>query len=368
MKLSKYDIILQYKKGSDNVPADALSRSINTIDLPLQDTYISQLKRQIEDNPTDYKDFRIIDGRIFKYVTNTALIDDPGSRWKFVVPIAGRKEIIRKVHEEAHLGFIKTLAKIKEKYYWPRMSTDIKRFCFGCQICKESKTPNVNVTPVCGKPKMCSRPWELISMDFLGPYPRSKKGNVWLLVVTDFFTKFVMVQCMRTATAAAVCTFTENNIFTLFGTPSVCITDNAKVFLSDQFTKLLKQYDVTHWHLSVYHPSPNPTERVNRVIVTAIRCALNKQTSHKNWDESIPQIASALRTAVHDSTGYSPYFLNFGRNMVSSGREYEYLRNLSDPRDSLTYPLGEDQKKLFEIVRENLLKAYQRYSIQLTGK
>lgn len=199
-------------------------------------------------------------------------------------------------------------------------------------------------------------------MDFLGPYPRSKHGNVWLLVVTDFFSKFVMVQCMKSATAAGVCAFTEGNIFTLFGAPSICITDNAKVFHSNQFKKLLDRYGVTHWNLSVYHPSPNPTERVNRVIVTAIRCALNKQKDHKHWDESVHQIAQAIRTAVHDSTGFTPYFLNFGRNMVSSGREYEHLRNLTNPDQDTGFPLHDDQKKLFELVRENLLKAYQRYA------
>ncbi|KAL9699204.1 hypothetical protein quinque_002645 [Culex quinquefasciatus] len=92
-----------------------------------------------------------------------------------------RHPTIQKVHEEAHLGYWKTLCKIRERFYWPRMSSDVKRFCYACQVCKESKTPNINVRPVCGKPKLCSRPWEMISLDFLGPYPRSKKGNVWIL-------------------------------------------------------------------------------------------------------------------------------------------------------------------------------------------
>lgn len=362
LKLSKYDLILQYKKGCDNIPADALSRSVLTVDCTFSDAFTAQLKRQIEENPGAYKDFRVCDGKVFKYITNSSLFDDVNSRWKYVVPVAERKEIVRSIHQEAHLGFLKTLAKVREKFYWPRMSTDVKRFCYSCDICKESKTPNQNVTPECGKPKLCSRPWELISMDFLGPYPRSKHGNVWLLVVTDFFTKFVMVQCMKSATAPGVCAFTEGNIFTLFGAPSICITDNAKVFHSDQFKRLLDRYGVTHWNLSVYHPSPNPTERVNRVIVTAIRCALNKESDHKHWDESVHQIARAIRTAVHDSTGYTPYFLNFGRNMVSSGREYEHLRNLGDPNQEMGFPLQDDQKKLFELVRENLLKAYQRYA------
>lgn len=182
---------------------------------------------------------------------------------------------------------------------------------------------------------------------------------MWILVVCDFFSKFVMVQCMRSATAAAVCVFVENMIFHLFGAPAVCITDNAQVFKSELFEKLLRKYEVTHWNLAVYYPSPNPTERVNRVIVTAIRCALNQRKDHKDWDESVHQIAQAIRVSVHDSTGFSPYFINFGRNMVSSGKEYELLRQTDSPD---TVVLGKEMKDLLVLVQENLLKAYKKYS------
>lgn len=362
LKLSKYDITLQYKKGSENIPADCLSRSVNHVDVDLPDPYIAGLKSQIEKFPERFSDFKISDEKVYKYVTNSATIEDPSYKWKHVVPLRDRINVVKEIHDQAHLGYLKTLAKVRERHYWPRMSSDIKRFCSSCQICKESKTPNVNVRPVCGKPKLCSRPWEMISLDFLGPYPRSKKGNVWILVVCDFFSKFVLVQCLRTATAPAVCTFLETNVFTLFGTPSVCISDNAQVFKSGLIQKLLEKYGVSHWNLAVYHPSPNPTERVNRVIVTAIRCALNQQTSHKDWDESIHTIAMAIRNSVHDSTGYTPYFVNFGRNMISNGQEYEQIRDLGDGGNYEPPQLNENMRKLFEIVRRNLQKAYEKYS------
>lgn len=362
LKLAKYDLLLQYKKGSENIPADALSRSVFQIGCKLPDPYISQLKEMAEKYPERYSDFKVVHGNLYKYISNSTLMEDPSFRWKYVVPLSERRPLLKTTHEEAHLGFLKTLAKLRERYYWPRMASEIKRFCQACEICRESKTPNQNVTPLCGKPKLCSRPWEMISLDFLGPYPRSRDGNIWLLVVCDFFSKFVMVQCMRSATASAVCTFVENLVFNLFGVPAVCISDNAKVFTSDAFENLLRKYNVSHWNLAVYHPAPNPTERVNRVIVTAIRCSLSKQTDHRNWDQSVHQIARAIRTAVHDSTGHTPFFINFGRNMISSGQEYEQLREASGdpPREPLK--VSEEMSKLFEVVRQNLLTAYERYS------
>lgn len=242
------------------------------------------------------------------------------------------------------------------------MAVDIKRFCKTCEVCKESKSDNVNVRPPCGKRKLCSRPWEMISLDFLGPYPRSRRGNIWCLVVSDYYSKFVMVQCMRSATAQAVCTFLENMVFLVFGVPAICISDNATVFTSKLFQSLLHQYQVTHWNLAVYHPGPNPTERVNRVIVTAIRCSLNEKSSHKEWDEDVNKIAMAIRTSVHDSTGFTPYFLNFGRFMVSNGQEYERLIESNPCNNYRPAVLQEDQKKLHEIVQRNVKKAYDKYS------
>lgn len=361
LKLSKYDMLLQYKKGSDNVPADALSRAVNTIDVTSSsDPYITQLIKMVQTVPERYPDFRISDGKVYKYIIGSTVSEDPSFRWKYVVPVVERREIIRRIHSEAHLGFVKTLSKIRERHYWPRLASDVKRFCSQCEICRESKTPNINVQPICGKPKHCSRPWELISMDFLGPYPRSKRGNVWLLVVSDFFSKFVMVQCLRSATAASTCNFVENMIFNVFGAPSICITDNATVFKSELFQKMLQRFSVTHWPLSVYHPSPNPAERVNRVIVTAIRCSLNREKDHRDWDKDVHQIAKAIRTNVHESTGFSPYFLNFGRNMISSGSEYEALRESESPKSP--QEVSKDMELLYSKVKENLLKAYQKYS------
>lgn len=362
LKLSKYDIKLQYKKGTENIPADCLSRSVNQVTVDLPDPYIAGLRSQVEKFPERYSDFKVSDDQVYKYVTNSTTAEDPASKWKRVVPLCDRIKVTQEIHDQAHLGYQKTLQKVRERFYWPRMSTDIKRFCSSCEICKESKTPNVNVRPVCGKPKLCSRPWEMISLDFLGPYPRSKKGNVWILVVCDFFSKFVLIQCLRNATAPAVCAFLETNVFTLFGAPSVCISDNAQVFKSGGFQKLLEKYGVSHWNLAIYHPSPNPTERVNRVIVTAIRCALHKQTSHRDWDESIHIIAMAIRSSVHNSTGYSPYFVNFGRNMISHGDEYQHMRDLGDGGDYQPPQMSENMKKLFEIVRKNLQTAYEKYS------
>lgn len=166
---------------------------------------------------------------------------------------------------------------------------------------------------------------------------------------------------MPKATTAAVIRFLENYVFLLFGVPNILISDNGPQFIARVFKQFLEKYNVEHWNLASYRPNPNPTERVNRVIVAAIRSSLEGKTQ-KDWDQGIQFIASAIRDSVHDSTGYSPYFINFGRNMISSGKEYEHLRD-TDGDLSISYShMSKDMKNLYEAVRYNLQRAYKRYS------
>lgn len=362
MKIQGYDIEFEYKKGKDNISADALSRSIFAIKTNLPDVPYDEFKHLIVKYPEKYIDFKVVDEKIYKFVTNAAKAEDPTFRWKYFPRTVERTEIIKKIHELAHLGFEKTYQAVIEKYFWPRMSGDILRFCKACIICKQSKTDNINPNPPCGKPKMCNRPWEMISVDFLGPYTRSRSGNTYAFVVTDIFSKFTLIQVMRDAKTSAVTTFLENNVFLLFGVPAVVISDNGPQFRAKQFINFLNKYNVQHWPLASYHPAPNPTERANRVIVAAIRASLANK-SQKDWDQGIQHIACAIRNSVHNSTGYSPYFVNFGKNMISSGDEYTKLRESNLNLDCFEPPkLSEDQIKLYEAVRINLKRAYDKYS------
>lgn len=144
----------------------------------------------------------------------------------------------------------------------------------------------------------------------------------------------------------------------LFGVPEILLTDNGTQFTSKEFAALLKQYGVKHWLTPSYHPQVNNTERVNKVVTTAIRATLKGK--HTQWTENLQKIACAIRTSVHDSTKYTPYFLTFGRNMISNGMEYERLRKTNtSPQESLN---DEDREKLYQEIRKNLADAYQKQS------
>ena len=240
------------------------------------------------------------------------------------------------------------------------MNEQVRRFCKECLCCQTSKAGNKNVTPPMGKQKPVEYPWQFVTLDYIGPLPSSgRKRCTCLLVATDVFSKFVLVQPFRDATAEPLVEFVENMIFRLFGVPEIILTDNGTQFVSKVFKNLLQSYGVNHWLTPAYHPQVNNTERVNRVITTAIRATLKK--SHNHWADDVQSIANAIRTSVHESTKYSPYFVVFGRNQVSDGREYAGFRDICEPEARDDSEVAKHRAKLFEEVKSNLAAAYKKH-------
>lgn len=366
LKLQSYDFSIQYRKGKDNVLADCLSR-IETVQI-VDGEYLN-LRNQITSDPEKYREFKIVGDKIFKFVQNTAKIEDKRFLWKYYPPKQERAELIRVAHEPGHFGYDKTLSKLKEKFFWPGMAVETKQFCKSCLPCKISKSTNVNSVPPMGSQKQnCDQPWQFLTLDYLGPFPPSGKAqSTCLLVVTDVFTKFVLIQPFKQATSSSLVKFIEQSIFLLFGVPQTILTDNGSQFTSKIFKNLLEHYGVTHWLTPFYHPQVNNSERVNRVITSAIRATI--KSNHKTWADNIQNIANAIRNASHESTKHTPYFLTFGRNIISDGREYETLN--SNCKNEHTITPGE-RELLYEQVRRNLQAAYQKqakfYNLRSSSK
>lgn len=376
IRLSQFNFDIVHRKGTQNVVADALSRSITetaVLDLTklIPDKWYISMLTKIKENPEKYPSYRVEKNIIYKHIFNNHAIVSNVTEWKIVVPSKNRLDIFRMFHDEptgGHLGVSKTLSKILELYYWPNIRRDVYKYVRKCTICAANKSTNLPRAGLMGAYRNINFPFQLISADLLGPYPRSKNGNRYVLVVVDWFTKYVLVRPLSRATAPAIVKFLENDVFLIYGVPQIFVCDNGSQFTSREFANLMKKYEVQKvWYNANYHPQVNFTERVNRVILTAVRSYVNE--NHKNWDSSIYQVAQAIRLAKHEVTGYSPAFLNFARNIPLSG---EYYGKISENADNV-FTIGEKNQlindlqelpKLYVDVRKKLFLAYQRNAKQ----
>jgi hypothetical protein len=147
----------------------------------------------------------------------------------------------------------------------------------------------------------------------VGPLPRTRRGNVAILVVTDGFSKLVNFFPVRKMTAASVVNCLLGSYFPAFGTPQQIVSDNAKVFRCKVFKDLCFQWGVQHVTTTPYYPQGSLAERVNRNLKSALKIYYSR--SQNRWDEELAWLATAFNTALHESTCSNPDLLFLGREI-----------------------------------------------------
>lgn len=320
MKLQQFSFDILHRPGKTNIVPDALSRSIdaleenNTIRIlekHKDEDYKIRIKKVLEGKLNS--EWKVVDGLLYKKIKLKQYPDEIND-WKLFIPKSLRSDILKHCHDHTragHLGIRKTLFRIKQYYYWPEILDDVKQYVGKCETCAKVKVSQRYPLGYMGKFRMVTRPWQVISLDLMGPFPKSKKCNTMLLVITCLFSKFVLLFALRTGKADKICEILEHQ-FLLFGIPEAIISDNGKQFGSQIFKDLVEKYNSRIWFTPNYHPQSNPTERVNRVIGNMISSYINSK-KHNEWDVHLQTFAHAIRTAVHETTGFTPSFLFFGR-------------------------------------------------------
>lgn len=369
MRLSQFNFKIIHRHGKDMVLPDALSRiKVDAVEIDsIRDPWYLNLVKCVEKNPRHYPNLALKDGRLYRLSKNKYDLTSEFD-WKLVVPQEDRLEILRKCHDHptsAHLGILKTHKRIALHYFWPRLFESVKEYVSKCETCKEYKPVNTARPGLMGNPKKVNKPFEAISCDLLGPFPSSRNRNVYLIVVSDYFSKYVLLQPIRLATGMAIARFIEKHVFLVHGVCKTIFMDNGPQFVSSQFRQLLTKYNVPNVYYNPrYHPQTNQAERAIRNVVHAIACYVKSE--HKKWDEHLVELQCALNTSVNETTKFTPYFLVHGREFILDGSHY----NASEPpcsRDqiSIDEPQAFGRKlheleSIFQKVRKHLIVAHQR--------
>jgi hypothetical protein len=213
-----------------------------------------------------------------------------------------------------HLGTFKTFKRIAANFWWPGIRNEIFQYVCRCEACQRAKpAQNAQVGKRSAQP--ASRPLERLFIDFVGPLPRTRWGSVAILVVVDAFNKFLMFFPVRRISSSVVAECLENTYFPAFGTPKVIVSDNAKVFRCRVFRDVCFRWGVEHVTTAPYYPQGSLAERVNQNLKSALK--IYHAESQDKWDTDLPWFATALNTAVHESTHFSPDCLFLGREVSS---------------------------------------------------
>ena len=244
-------------------------------------------------------------------------IPSPGGSQNYdrlVIPTVLRSQILKELHEgtlSGHLGAAKTIGKLKERFYWPGHYNDAREWCQKCAICAARKTPAPKPKAPLA-PISAGFPLELVAMDILGPLPQTKLGNVYVLVVGDYFTKWMEVYPIPNQQASTIATKLVNEFFCRFSLPKQLHSDQGAQFESEIITKICQLLQIEKSRTTPYHPqSDGLIERFNRTLLQMLSSCVDKHPFE--WEEHIQKLCMAYNTSIQATTGYSPFYLMFGR-------------------------------------------------------
>jgi transposase InsO family protein len=212
------------------------------------------------------------------------------------------------------MGQNKVYSMLSQRFYWVGMSHDVKRHIAACQACRARKVefkqpPTLHPIPVA---QAFSR-WHV---DFMGPYPKSTAGNSYVMLMICPLTNWPEAEPLPDKSSAGAAGALLRCI-SRHGCPRVVVTDQGREF-EGEFGDLLSSLHIEHRRSSAYHPQGNGrAERMVQTVLNALRKALAEPgRSTSSWDTRLSEILLAYRASRHNSTGYSPALLTYGRELL----------------------------------------------------
>ena len=285
-----------------------------------------------------------------------------GIRKQLVIPRSLKDEVMLAMHEEitsGHLGFEKTYHKIQQRYFWIGMYSEIQKWCASCVDCATKKTlRNLPKAPL--QPIPVEGPFDRVAVDVLGPFPTSDQGNKYVIVFSDYFTKWPEAFAVKTADAVTTAKLFVEEILCRHSAPRKLLSDRGKNFLSRVVKDVCQLVNTSKVNTISYHPECDGlVERFNHSLTTIISMYVSEHQS--DWDRFIPYALFAYRTSIQSSINETPFYLLYGRDPrfpmdISLSKPDELYNNTDNYRSVLINRFIEAHK----LAHDNIELAQQR--------
>ncbi|UYV68894.1 hypothetical protein LAZ67_6001509 [Cordylochernes scorpioides] len=297
LRLSVYDYLVKYIKGTKQLEADLLSG--NLFCGLLDATQLKMYQSELRDNP--------------KYVHQISGLTTVTRRGvsKIVVPPSLRPTILREDHQKFnHPGISQLTRIISAQYFWSGMSIDIRAFVKNCNICQMSKTPKGPKYGELGELPESPLPFDLVSMDTIAGFSRYGSAKNYLHVVVDHATRFAWTFPSRSTSTTTYIQVIKKVLQS--GCPKRLLTDRAPAFTSPRFTRFLISHNIQPMLTTSNHPQANGlSERLNATLTGKLRL-LHLQHPRVSWTMLQSKVVKAYNDTPHSVTGFPPSYLMDG--------------------------------------------------------
>ena len=190
---------------------------------------------------------------------------------------------------------------------------DIKLYIQKCDICAADRKPTKVPKAPLGH-LTAGAPGDCVATDYLSPLPVTDRGNRYILLLTDQFTKYVEIIPVPDMTAEVCAQKILNEFISRWGCPLSVHSDLGRTYESAVFKQLCRMLEIRKTRTSPRHPQGNGlSERFNRILLQMVKAYLCGE--QRDWDLHLGCLAGAYRATPNESTKLSPNLLTIGREV-----------------------------------------------------
>lgn len=320
LKLSEYNYKIEYVKGSEHRVPEALSRNpteeadepevanLQIFGIKINTDWVAALQRSSVEVVTILEKLSAKEAGVCdKYaVDNGRFYRVKGGRWRLYLPEDLRFDVVSEAHRElTHLGVDKTMSKVKENYYFPKMRDFISKYINRCINCLYYKTPKKGQLywhPL----EKGTRVMHTVHLDHLGPFTLTERDKKYIMVMIDGFSKYVFMRAVQDVTAReTVIVFRE--FISHYGKPERVITNRGTAFTAAMFTLFCREHNIMH--VKVASKSPRSNGQVEIVNAIVLRCLATSTDDIEctDWDLTLMEVQWAINNSVHRITKCKPF-------------------------------------------------------------
>uniref|UniRef100_UPI0037E7A9AC gypsy retrotransposon integrase-like protein 1 n=1 Tax=Semicossyphus pulcher TaxID=241346 RepID=UPI0037E7A9AC len=264
-----------------------------------------------------------------------------------------------------HLGQKKTVHRIQSKYYWLGIIKDVVDWIKVCETCQHTER-NKNLARTV-RPIKVDAPWDIVGIDFIGPFPGTKQGNTTAIVLIDYFSKWPEAFPVQKIDALSVTRCISKCIYR-FGAPKTIVCMQTAAFC-DEVTKLLfDRWNIVQKVSPLEQPQLNPLHDCTSPL---LKEAIVQMVSEKQaeWDDFLDHVLFLFRTSTNPTTKFTPYSLIFNRTANSTNESTSMMLNYKDQEDksftkekTSTYMIlmQEQQNSVKQLVITNMNASYKQ--------